>query len=285
MKDTESFWSKLKKTTRIAGFDPQNFQEKWGVNITLIQLISFILLFVLLIGVSTVLLISYTPLGTLLPNNQNFHGRNQIEQQYIHINALKKSVDAQNSYIKNLQEVILGKKSIDSTLILEPKSIKTESTTIDTSRTENELLLAQEIEAQNGNISEVKNIESSRLFILADPVKGIISQKFDANYHPGIDIVSKVNTPIKACANGLVIFSGYSEEDGNFIVLSHPNGFSSYYKHANKVLKKTGDKIQKGDPIALIGNTGEHSSGPHLHFELWENNIALDPLKYLSFGN
>jgi len=220
----------------------------------------------------------------LLPYNGNFSSRDQIEQQYIEITKLKKSVEAQNNYIKNIQEVILGNKTIDSVMIAEPAAIEAETTIIDTARTKNELLLAQEIETGE-EIDKTNEQQLSNLFILVDPVIGVISQKFDKNNHPGIDVVSKLNAPIKACAEGTVVFTGYSEDDGNFIILSHANGFSSYYKHTSKVLKRTGQKVQKGDPIALVGDTGEHSSGPHLHFELWENNTALDPLEYLSFGN
>ena len=284
MKDKESFLNKVKKTTRIAGFDPQNFQEKWGINLTRLQLVSFILLFVLTVSTLTIILVSYTPLSALLPYNGNFSSRDQIEQQYIEITKLKKSVEAQNNYIKNIQEVILGNKTIDSVMIAEPVAIEVETTTIDTARTKNELLLAQEIETGE-EIDKTNEQQLSNLFILVDPVIGVISQKFDKNNHPGIDVVSKINAPIKACAKGTVVFTGYSEDDGNFIILSHANGFSSYYKHTSKVLKRTGQKVQKGDPIALVGDTGEHSSGPHLHFELWENNTALDPLEYLSFGN
>lgn len=284
MKDKESFLNKLKKTTRIAGFDPQNFQEKWGINLTRLQLVSFILLFVLIVSTLTIILVSYTPLSALLPYKGNFSSRDQIEQQYIEITKLKKSVEAQNNYIKNIQEVILGNKTIDSVMIAEPVAIEVETTTIDTARTKNELLLAQEIETGE-EIDKTNEQQLSNLFILVDPVIGVISQKFDKNNHPGIDVVSKINAPIKACAKGTVVFTGYSEDDGNFIILSHANGFSSYYKHTSKVLKRTGQKVQEGDPIALVGDTGEHSSGPHLHFELWENNTALDPLEYLSFGN
>ena len=284
MKDKESFLNKVKKTTRIAGFDPQNFQEKWGINLTRLQLVSFILLFVLTVSTLTIILVSYTPLSALLPYNGNFSSRDQIEQQYIEITKLKKSVEAQNNYIKNIQEVILGNKTIDSVMIAEPAAIEAETTIIDTARTKNELLLAQEIETGE-EIDKTNEQQLSNLFILVDPVIGVISQKFDKNNHPGIDVVSKLNAPIKACAEGTVVFTGYSEDDGNFIILSHANGFSSYYKHTSKVLKRTGQKVQEGDPIALVGDTGEHSSGPHLHFELWENNTALDPLEYLSFGN
>ncbi|MGB0933031.1 MAG: M23 family metallopeptidase [Lishizhenia sp.] len=282
MKNNKSIWQNLRKSTRIAGFNPKTFEEKWRFSITPLQFTSVLLLFILSISILTVLAVIYTPLGNLISSKGNKETRDQIEQQYVEIVELKKSVEKQNNYISNLQNVILGKNTIDSALITPPKSTITETTKIDTARTENELLLAQEIE----NISEeVITNEKAELYIFTDPVKGVISQKFDKAKHPGIDIVSSLNTPIKACLEGTVVFSGYSEEDGNFIVLSHKNGFSSYYKHTNKILKKSGERVQTGDPIALVGNSGENTSGPHLHFELWENNSAIDPLEFLSFGN
>lgn len=308
MKEKESFWDKLRRPTRIAGFDPKTFKEKWGFNLTRLQLVSVITFFSLVVGIMVILLLIYSPIGNILPARISDSNRAIIEDQYAEMSELKKAVNAQEIYIKNLQDVILGKKTIDSVMISKPKEVEIIEEEIDTSRTENELRLIKDIdEIESVKIASTKNelklvkdideIESVEIaptkntntnapnFILIDPIKGAISQKFNKKKHPGVDIVNKLNAPIKACADGVVMLAGYTIEDGNFIILSHSNGFSTYYKHTNKTLKNIGSNIKQGDQIALVGNSGENTNGPHLHFELWKDNEVLDPLDYLTFGN
>jgi murein DD-endopeptidase MepM/ murein hydrolase activator NlpD len=101
--------------------------------------------------------------------------------------------------------------------------------------------------------------------------------------HYGLDIAGKANEPIKATLDGTVIISGFTGETGHVIGIQHGNNMLSLYKHNSALLKKIGDFVKAGEVIAIIGNSGEHTSGPHLHFELWYNGNALDPGKYISF--
>jgi murein DD-endopeptidase MepM/ murein hydrolase activator NlpD len=116
------------------------------------------------------------------------------------------------------------------------------------------------------------------------PVKGVISSSFNAAVkHFGVDIVAKKDTPIKATMGGTVIFATWSSESGHTITVQHKNHIISVYKHNSVLLKKTGALVKAGEPIAIIGNTGEETTGPHLHFELWKNGIAIDPQDYIIF--
>jgi murein DD-endopeptidase MepM/ murein hydrolase activator NlpD len=116
------------------------------------------------------------------------------------------------------------------------------------------------------------------------PVKGVITDSFNIQRsHLGIDIAAKAKEVIKAIQNGTVIYSGWTSKGGHTIIIQHSNNFISVYKHNAVLLKKTGTFVSAGDAVALVGNTGEFSSGPHLHFELWKNGLAVNPLSYLNF--
>lgn len=117
------------------------------------------------------------------------------------------------------------------------------------------------------------------------PVNGIVTKEFDSEgSHYGIDIVAKENEPIKATLEGKVIFTGWTTEFGHIIALQHKDNLVSIYKHNAALLKKVGNFVQAGEVIALMGNSGEFSQGPHLHFELWHDLIPLNPLQYIAFN-
>ncbi|EJW96893.1 membrane peptidase [gut metagenome] len=115
------------------------------------------------------------------------------------------------------------------------------------------------------------------------PLKGVVSQGYNKLVHPYIDITAPANSVVKSILDGTVISAGKDEDSGYTIHIQHGNNLVSVYKHNQKLLKKTGDRIQAGTPIALVGNTGKLSTGDHLHFELWYNGEAVDPTKYINF--
>lgn len=114
------------------------------------------------------------------------------------------------------------------------------------------------------------------------PADGYITRRFDVHGgHVGIDIAGKVNTPIATVADGTVLFSGWTYHDGNMIIISHGGGYFSVYKHNQSNVVRQGAVVRRGETIALLGNTGKQSFGPHLHFELWRDGVPLDPAYYL----
>lgn len=118
------------------------------------------------------------------------------------------------------------------------------------------------------------------------PVNGFESREYSPeNYHYGIDYAGNPGTPVQAAADGIVIFSDWTFEDGFKVILAHTQGFLTVYKHNNAVLKRVGDKVKRGEPIALLGNTGTKSNKPHLHFEIWKDGIIQNPKHYLISNN
>ena len=150
---------------------------------------------------------------------------------------------------------------------------------VDASLSKSEKQLAKKVKDDMRTIKE----SGAAIPYFISPVSGVVSQKYDKSSHPGIDIVTEKDQTVIACLSGTVIYSGYTRKDGYILILDHGNEFMSVYKHNRKVLKKMGNKIQVGDPVAIVGNTGENTDGPHLHFELWYNQTPVDPEDYLTF--
>ena len=214
----------FRQSTRIVGMDPVSFEEWWRIRINRTQIISIFLLLSMLLFFFSFLIFSYTPLGYLLPENIKNRNKQNIELAISRVNNMERQINAQEKYIANLQKVILGETSIDSIYTInnavfseEAKSIK-----VDTTISEVEQILDENIKK---NISQLKKKQEKALdhLFLFDPVAGEISQKFRIPNHPGVDIVTKKDTPIKACLSGVVLHSSYDDQDGHTIILSHEN--------------------------------------------------------------
>lgn len=283
MKKKRQKKSWLKQTTRIVGMNPITFKENWRFNINKLQLLSVLFLIIFVLFVLFYLLFSFTPAGILLPENIKNRNKEKIETTLIQIDELEEKVQQQDLFIKNLQNVILGNISVDSTYSEKDFNFSDEALPSDTSITEAEQMLSQQIIDSKQSSKKVKYSLLDNIF-LYDPIKGTLSQKFNEETHPGVDIIAKKDETVKSCLEGIVVHTSYDDKDGYTIIINHQNDITSVYKHIGKVLTEVGKSVKTGDAIGVVGNTGERSTGPHLHFELWSNVGALNPLDYLSFG-
>ncbi len=212
----------------------------------------------------------------LLKKDSSSIHKKQLLQQSKNIEQLTKRVEQQDRFIKNLQMVLRGNVPVlNDTLPIEetpPTSVK------EYKLSPEEIHLAQKVNSENTQ-------KPQKTVIYFPPVKGIVSQKFNSKNHPGIDIVTEKGAIVKSCSRGVVVFSSYTSKDGNVIVIFHKNNEISIYKHNSAVLKNVGDYVAKGDPIAIVGNTGAQSDGPHLHFELWKKGKAINPETFIDFND
>lgn len=273
----------LKQTTRVVGMNPITFKENWRFNINKLQLLSVICLSLFIFFILFYLLFSYTPAGVLLPENIKNRNKEKIENTLSQIDQLEGKVKQQEIFIRNLQNVILGNISVDSTFSEQDFNYTDDILSSDTSISKAE----QQLNKQINDSKKLSNTPKSNLLddvFLFDPIKGTLSQKFNKDNHPGVDIIAKKDETVKSCLEGIVVHTSYDDNDGYTIIINHQNDITSVYKHIGKVLTKVGELVNTGDAIAVVGNTGERSTGPHLHFELWSNVGALNPLDYLSFG-
>lgn len=206
--------------------------------------------------------------------------REELEQQSEKIVLLSEQIEAQENYIRNIQRILNGEVPIDTPLDSVPPAVKEiDMDSLNITQTKSERQLAERI--KDGMSTKVDKNTSIALF--GSPVTGVISQKYDKQTHPGIDIVTEKDKAVKACLSGTVIYAGYTRKDGHILIIDHGNKYLSVYKHNKRTLKNVGSKVRLGDPIAIVGNTGENSDGPHLHFELWFDQSPVDPTNYIKF--
>lgn len=266
---------RLQKPTKYAATDPYSFKERWSFQSNLIHVISFVILLFLLIGGISAYLFAHF----FAESKYGSPDRLKLEEQRIQIEEFKAKLNAQDRYIDNIRAIMSGEVpagiSIDS--IEQVETINVDSLSSD--ETQAEKRIAQEVKKDILTPTE----EKLNLTYFGTPVYGVVSQDFDPKKHPAIDIVASKDEVIKACLAGTVIYTGFTRKDGYIVILEHADGFISVYKHNKTVLKKIGSKVQLGDPIAIVGNTGENTDGPHLHFELWYNQVPVNPTDYINF--
>lgn len=269
--------SRLQKVVKYSASDPHNFDEIWSFQSTIIRLGSLILLIVFLVGGLGAFLFS----GFFNPGIENVSiERSKLEDQKVLIEELNERVRIQENYIENIRMILAGEK---------PMKIKNDSI-VDVIEMDPSKIKLKETSAENKLSKEVKSDMSTpaktgdtNIKFFGSPVVGVISQEFNAANHPGIDVVTTENVTVKACLGGTVIYSGYSRKDGYILIVAHSGDYVSVYKHNKTLLKQMGAKVQLGDPIAIVGNTGENTDGPHLHFELWFKQAPVNPKKYMKF--
>ena len=272
---------------RFSIVNDTTFEEVWRVRLT--QYNAFLLitaLFLFIIGATTSL-IAFTNLREFIPGYPDVAMRRNILMSAIRLDSLDREIALRDKYFANLNDIISGKKPSDpystQTASGNYKSITFRNSPEDSAlrvRVENE----EKYNLTLGPTSPdaVTSLAGLHFF---PPVKGIISGRYDLRTkHFGTDIVTKPKSPVSAALDGTVIFTGWTMETGFVIELQHPNNIVSVYKHNASLLKETGDLVRAGEPISIVGNSGEmYTSGPHLHFEIWYKGSPLDPEKHILF--
>jgi len=236
-------------------------------------LISFAILYTIAVAFLGFVIFTYSPVNTLVfPGNESLSKKdmqtvNQLNTRMLFLGRELENLKYTNERLK--YAIILG----DSSLIDSLKSTKRDS------QEGNKGKFGGNIFAVIEHLFFGKGEDNQKKFSYFDkPVNGFVSREFDpAKGHMGIDFVVKSGTPVYASANGYVIFSDYTNKDGNMLIIGHPDNYITIYKHCSVLMKKERDTVIQGELIALSGNTGEITTGPHLHFEIWKDGQPIDP--------
>lgn len=242
--------------------------------------------------VATVCAVFYIPfIRNMVPGYLNPEIKQQQTELSEKVKMLGEQIEARDSMIKTLQFSLLeGESPIGPLAPIEDSQIETANRSVlneETSPQNEKTIAYEEVEAKPLAVSaEQSGAMFSPLINLFNPVfKGRISNIFDVkNHHYGIDIVAKENEPVRAAAEGFVIMAEYHEANGFVIGILSKDQVLTFFKHNSTLSKKVGDFVLAGEVIGIMGNSGENSTGPHLHFELWHKGIPLDPQLYLSFN-
>lgn len=270
---------------RLAVIDDRSHKHLFNVHFTKT---GFFVAIVSLLVVLTALiysLIAFTPVRTFIPGYPDAHSKRAAIQNAMRIDSLENVIFRWELYSENLRRVVEGEEPLKIDSIINASSRKELSKEEMSELALKDSLLRQHVrEEEQFGISDrdKRNLPIEGLHFFT-PLKGVVSQGYDHAVHPYIDITAPAGSVVKATLDGTVISDGWNEDTGYTIQIQHDGDIVSIYKHNEKLLKKTGDKVTAGSPIALVGNTGKLSTGDHLHFELWHKGETVDPAKYMNF--
>ena len=278
---------KEKKTRnfRLTLVDDKSHQHLWTAHFTKASFIVTIITALVMFSAAVYCVVAYTPVRTFIPGYPDAHSKRAAIQNAIRIDSLENVIYRWELYSENLKRVVEGKEplKIDSLINAAQEERASKADAADFAKKDSILRETVKEEEEFGISARSKRdlpIEGLHFFT---PLKGVVSQGYDANIHPYLDITAPAGSVVKATMDGTVIFAGWSDEAGNTIQIQHGSDIVSIYKHNEKLLKKVRDKVTAGAPIALVGNTGDNSTGAHLHFELWHKGETVDPTQYIKF--
>lgn len=283
-KEKKKLLKKLKHKYRLVVMNDATFEERWSFLLSPLNVFTAVGIITITVIVLTILLIAFTGLKQFVPGYPDQDIRDQAYDNAKLLEDQQAQIEQQAAYIQNLQIILNGGVPGD-TALMRPDSINTlELGQFENSEFDSIQRVLIEQEDRYNVIVDPANSSMSGV-LLFTPVRGSVSGSFNTKTgHYGVDIVSpNKDETIKSVLDGVVIFASYTSDGGKVIQVQHANGIVSVYKHNSTLLKNVGDDVKAGEPIAIIGNTGEETDGPHLHFELWQNGRALDPQKYLVF--
>ena len=279
---------KLRYKYRLAIFNEQTYEEVFGMRLSRLNVFTLGGALLIILIVSVIFLIAFTDLREYIPGYPDGQQRRLIKQNYMRVDSLIAEIDRRDRFFHDIRAVMAGdipgetdKESKDSVHRIKSSDISFE-------KSEEDSLFRQQVERDekfnlavfDGN-SRKFELEHSFLF---SPIKGIVVNQFgDSHGHYGVDVVAKPGARVSAVLDGTVIFAGWTVETGYVIQVQHSNNLISLYKHNERLLKSMGDFVQAGEAIAHVGNSGELTTGPHLHFELWYNGVPLNAELYISF--
>jgi len=236
-----------------------------------------------IIVVLVILLIATTGLREYIPGYPKAEYRQMLIHSALKVDSLEMELAKRDRFFKGIQTIMSGDIPEDDHIV----EAEHPSSEVDFQQYNHDSIFQDELLAEQLSLSlqpETGNkTDLSRMHFFV-PVKGVITERFNSSSdHFGIDLVSEANARISAVLSGTVIFSGWTLKTGYSIYVQHDGDLVSVYKHNSELLKKEGDHVSAGEAIAIIGNTGELSTGPHLHFELWHDGNALNPEQYIDF--
>ncbi len=282
-KRRKPFWHNFKFKYKLTIINENTLEEVVGIHVSKLNGVSVLLTVFTFLFMVAALIVSFTPLRNYLPGYMNSDVRGQIVNNALRADSLRELVERQNLYIMNIQDIFKGVVRADSVHSLDSLTVARSEELMERTAREDEFRKQFE-ENEKYNLTNIQTDPDVGGLIFYRPTRGLLSSNFNPdNRHFGVDIAASPNESVLATLDGTVVLGGYTAETGYVIEIQHNRDFISVYKHCGSLLKKMGDKVKAGEVIALVGNTGAQTTGPHLHFELWRKGEALNPEKYIVF--
>jgi len=286
-----SLMEKLRHTYRLVIMNNETFEEMGSYRLSLLNFYIILSTLVVLSGLLVLALIIFTPLKSLIPGYGDTSDKMELLELRQTVDELEIEMKAQEAYTTNFRKILVGDIENYDEVPLEESEMP--DSMLNVNRIKEDEWLRKEVELgekiqERGLLSKSANyvpqeVSLEQIYFIP-PVNGMISEDFQLEkQHYGVDVMAPKNTPIKAIMDGYIITSDWTLETGNTIGIQHGNGLISFYKHNSALLAKAGSYVKAGEAVAIIGNTGTLSDGPHLHFELWHDGKPVNPSDYIKF--
>lgn len=282
MEEKKKFYTKLKNQYRLIVYNDTTFQSVWNMKLSRLKVFTITSLMSAVIVVLVILLIATTGLREYIPGYPKAEYRQMLVRSALVVDSLEMELQKRDQFFSGIQAIMAGEVPEDEqTSQADAPNTAVEFQEYNHDSVFQDELLAERLSLSIQNSNNEVGLNQMHFFI---PVQGVVTEHFNSvPDHYGIDIVSEENARISSVLDGTVIFSGWTLNTGYVIYVQHETDLVSVYKHNAEILKTTGDKVNAGEAIAIIGNTGELTSGPHLHFELWHKGTAINPENYIDF--
>tara|TARA_Y100001954_G_C15809373_1_gene604327 strand:+ start:1077 stop:1931 length:855 start_codon:yes stop_codon:yes gene_type:complete len=258
-----------------------SFEERLSLKISRVKIL-FLLIAAICIGfLFSFFIISNTFIKSYIPGMSKEDLENQVVALSIKSDSLIGVLNYQKSYLTNIQNIISGNVISQKDSLEEMESISLDD--IDFATSTKESLLRQNVEEEEKG-ALFFNSNKNNLVLFFTPISGVITERFNVStLHYGVDVVAKENSRVASVLSGTIVVSDWNPETGHSIGIQHKDGYLSFYKHNSVLLRSVGDYVKGGEHVAIIGDSGEFSSGSHLHFELWQNGKPVNPENFILF--
>jgi len=275
---------KLLHKYRLVVLNEDTFEERFAVKLTQLNVFFLSSLAAIILVTLTTLLIVFTPLREYILGYSSTALQKQALELDSKTDSLLKSINMNDAYINSLKSVLRGEVSavvINKDSIF--KAAQADTYVLELNPSKADTLLREKVRNED-KYNLFESATSDKDFVFFPPVNGSISSGFEPNEkHFAVDIVVPTNTPVKATSDGRVLFASWTSEAGYVIIIDHGDELVSVYKHNSSLTKSQGDFVRSREVIAISGASGELSTGPHLHFELWSNGTPLNPTNFIDF--
>lgn len=280
----KKFAKKLLHKYRLIILNEDTFEERFAIKLTRLNVFVLMSVSTIFLIAATTVLIAFTPLREYIPGYSSTSLKRKATQLSYKTDSIQQVIVINQQYIESIKRVLKGDVSIvnfnkDSII----NAAEIDVNLINLIPSAEDSLLREKVDKED-KYNLFESATSKVNFVLFPPVNGTISEGYSVqDKHYAIDIVVAKDTPVKATADGTVILAEWTTQTGYVVVIEHSNGLISIYKHNASLTKAQGDLVKSGEVIAISGNAGELTTGPHLHFELWSNGYPINPTTFIDF--
>jgi len=288
-----SFFKRMRTPYRLIILNNDTLEEQTSLRLSLLNLYMLICAIGILSALLVLALIIFTPLKTFVPGYADYSQTREFIEMTRQVNSLEEELNAQILYTESLSRILLGDFETADEVARAFRSTEENSNgeedgvVIIPPRIPEDEVLRREVDLRT--VLSTENFRNTSDFInlnFTSPLTGIVSLSFDRSVnHFGVDIIAPKDSPVKAIMDGVVFLNDWTLQTGHTLGIMHEGNIMSFYKHNAYNVKHVGDRVQAGEIVGIIGNSGSQTDGPHLHFELWIDGVAVNPEDFIQFSN